>query len=322
MSETATSEQAAAEDAPRAEAAPGAQAVSQRRGRCHWCGSADDLAPDGKEHRYFDGGGVPHSVALALSRCAACAQRRERAQALLAAFPAVAHRQGSADVALWRAEAALAVPDALGVALPDIRDARALALLLARLMGPGVTTRYTGYLAPQSRADGQATGPQAAAPERWGHLDPERRAELRTAFTDYLRLRIETPRPVPHPDGGGCAMCGVGSYTTLPSRAASAWTKHDVRAAALGGRSRDGRGEVYVCGVCQQAVSEAGSLGPTAMSRAVFRAVGAGLGAQARVEIKPTGFAALPAGTPANDAPWQHLDLAALRRELAEFDGR
>ena len=106
---------------------------------------------------------------------------------------------------------------------------------------------------------------------------------------------------------------------------------------ALGGRQSPARIEGYLCPRCNDAVQDAGAVGPSSLSRAMLDALAASDNQATRanaerlrdesLDVRPVGWGALvaharqqdpPEPDPQpNSRPWEHLDdLAALSERL------
>ena len=155
-------------------------------------------------------------------------------------------------------------------------------------------------------------------------------------------VRLPPPDPLPHrstvPTPGGCLLCGVGAVT-IP---AVQVRRHGGRAQAqrdlwrsitppplsLGGRGSPEALNGYACPACAEAISSAGSVGATAMERALLAHLGKSADPDQRdvaerlrgQDLRLIGWGALAHSAirrgeeppSANEQPWGHLDISAL----------
>lgn len=247
------------------------------------------------------GGGHVGEVATPLTTCEHCRELRQQAEKVAPLL----RLGGSRSIAVDRVMSALLVLDALGMRAPKITTRREAWLLVEHLnaAGAGVqwSARFTGTLA--AGAD-----PTTAAVERWSYLDSKQRQVLKDAAASYLRARIETPKHIAPPSGGGCAMCGVSSVYALPSKAHEVWQ--------ISG------GNKYTCPQCTFVLGHMAVVG---------RAVG-----EASAEVALRAYLQIPrrayddrqfagltpwvqSGAKPNKTPWAHLDLGTVRKL---FDSR
>jgi hypothetical protein len=272
---------------------------------------------------------LPHVKANAppsevmMTRCAACIGVHERARAVLASHPRVEWAIGT--VALHQLECALDALDALAAQPGRMLSGRVEALtesdaavraLLTALTTPGAMARWAARFAPVTLRD---AAPDSAATSRWAHLSDGHVKALRDGYAALLRARIQVPGPVRPPDGAGCLLCGIGSVQVVPSRAHEAWTWRRVRPSVLGGKAGPEPVDGYLCPACVRAVVAVGSIGPTAMERALLAHLGVGQRSLSATEL--VGLVAWCAVTPRpsepNARPWEHVaGLAALADEL------
>lgn len=264
--------------------------------------------------------GYPHNPAsrtilLEMARCPACTELRERAGALLDEHPRVARAIGSREIALHRVDVTLGALDAIGAGPKHVRSDKDLWTLLNAMAEPGTAARWVARFSPMMARGATPTTCSAA---RWGHVSPEVRGTLRDAYGTFLRAVTERPGHVRPPDGGGCLFCGVGSVEARPSRADEAWHRASALPSALGGQGPE-RLTGYLCPACERSVVAVGSIGPTAMERALLAHLGVGRRSPAAVNL--AGLAAWCTLTPPpsepNPTPWAHIGgLAALADEL------
>ena len=280
---------------------------------------------------------------ITMARCPACQAIRSEAEALIRRFPLVAARRGP-DVATHLLESALDALVILGVEATPTTEA-AVESLIRNLAEPGHLATWGSRYAPIMVRNARAG---QAAPHGWACVPPSRRARVRDGWAAILaervasasgpvRLTPPTPRPAPgeRPIAGACAFCGVGSVTLtaqevtfLGGRAAAreaAWHPLLVDSTALGGPRSPGLISGYTCPACTRAINSVGSVGPTAVERALIaylktvdRADDAErLASMLPLESVPTwGGLALAAWRrrdhcrPVNSTPWAHLDLS------------
>lgn len=262
-------------------------------------------------------GPVP-SEEVPVTTCDKCADRRERAAAILAEHPRVRRMHGM--VALDRLDAALAALDLLGwrgwrgtrmVRTLTSTD-EALHDLLAALATLGSAASWAAGYAREG----------VAAATRWGHVPDALRRDAAAAHRSLVHRRFESPAPVPPPTDGarGCLLCGRDALTIRPSDRAEAWGERlQVRPASLGGSGRREPVDGYACPACWPAIrAQGGVLGLPAATAALFAFLDyerVGFGAHLREGIA-TPWVALRPDTPPNREPWAHLDLDRLRRSL------
>lgn len=286
---------------------------------CLSCGVA--VAGDGAERERVTAlgrAGYPKTpsnrmVVIEMTRCPDCAALRERARALLEEHPRVSRAIGSHEIAVHRVECALVGVQVLGARLGQLGSDKALPLLLSAMVAPGASARWAARFAPVV-LEGSATGTCGAA--RWSHVSTETVAALRDAYGAYLRALTERPAALRPPDGNGCLFCGIGSVTAPPSHSPEVWHRCSALPSALGGQGAE-RLAGYLCPTCWSAVEEVGSMGPSAMERALLMHLGVGrtLAPVALVALVAWGVQRAPQA--ANRRPWEHVpNLAALADEL------
>lgn len=263
---------------------------------------------------------------LDLTTCADCQATAEQVERILLAHPGLVGVRGPAGArrAVQNVVAALA---ALSMPAPPASVSAAdLSSLVHHLTEVGSTVPFR-----------HVAGPGRAAPYRFAHLTSEQTQALRTAYGALLHERASrhapaaTFPPPPRSARRGCLFCGVGTVAVpaaavaragRESAAAAAWHPRSATTTALGRPSPDTlRG--HLCPECAGAADSVGSVGPTAMARALvayLRSTGAEQVARA-IEVAErdvigvqglVGWGALPPGTPPNAAPWAHLDLAGM----------
>lgn len=275
---------------------------------CRGCGVA---VPDGGDvvrvairsrwERIPGGGASEQRIVtdyLDLAVCDRCAAVRAHAAQVIASHRVLQRVLGG--VALERIEGALLALDVLGAALPVLRSADDVVLLVGYVQGAGIAFEAL-----------QRAG--VCSSTRFAHVTDEARQALRDGAARWMR-RLTTPAvdPLGPPEDSarrGCLLCGV-------SRA-DIWEAITVSTRALGGRPSPAPIEGDICGPCADAVQSVGSVGRTSMTRAVLAHLGVTRGlASESVELHMVGWGALPAGTPANREPWSHIDTSALRADL------
>lgn len=238
---------------------------------------------------------------ITFTRCASCQETYERAHDLMDTYPRVGQAIGSRSIAEHRVSLALLALDALARPAPSISEHH-LRLLLGHLLPACGGLLWSSRYVPLW---GRDAGTRQAAAQRWAHVHPETRSVLAEAYGALLRARIEAPRPVHHPEGGGCLLCGVGAVMALPSQ--SAWTPKTTSPSSIGGRGPE-RLSGYLCPACTGAVAEAGSTGPSAMEKALLRHLQVPRRSLAPVELVGlVGWGALGDEARPNSSPWEHL---------------
>ena len=277
--------------------------------------------------------GLPPAVRMTL--CAVCADRRETAARVAACHPGLAVEQveGALDaLAVLRQPVDLTtVPTSVLVGLVRHLSVRGSALGWARRFAP---VWHTGA------RDG------TCSPYGFAHVRASAREDLRRAYAAALRERIALGAPpvpltpprwkTPPPSGtvriDGCLLCGV-RFVPMPAvrvvteggrekAARTVWTPKVTSPAALGVRVGPDQIEGYLCRECNAAVESAGSLGATAMEKAIGKHLdgdaaerwraGTAQGLLGLVGWGGVAYAGFRRGEPppaANDTPWQHLDL-------------
>lgn len=256
---------------------------------------------------------------LTLTRCATCRDRRERAEALASAFPRIVARIGAPDLAVQYIDGVLACGDLVGapVAWPtelhgatsSITNGRDLSLLLGQASAQGMGLSFARL------ADGGACN---ARP--WDHITPAQRTDVRDALARWFKAKIEEPRAYAPPadaDRPGCLFCGRASVMAMPSRQHEAWVPIDVDSRALGGQPGT-RVWGYVCAPCRDAIDTANAgIGQSALAAAVLAHIDARV-APGQVSMTIPAWAVTGRGP---QKPWAHVDLDALRHDLASAGG-
>lgn len=269
---------------------------------------------------------------IRFATCSTCAARHADAQHVLAAHPAIRRRFGT-DNAQHRLSGALDGCAALGVNPPGgLDENRDLTLHMIRVMAaPGSDARWVRLFAPAV----SGVGPGRCAATPWQQATPEDREELRRSYASVLAYRVAQDSPdraLACPDRGGCLLCGVATVTLPATRVVTlggataatgtVWTPRTVPLASIGGKG-GGRAHVagYVCPACDDAVTGVGSIGYSAMARALsahLRAHGdpwrAGEIETAAREDAIGGLVghAVVGGTGSRE-PWAHVEIGGAR---------
>lgn len=149
----------------------------------------------------------------------------------------------------------------LGTELPALRSADDVVRRDSYARGPGVA-----FEALQR--------PGVCSPSRWGPVTDEARRALRGSVARWMRARTAPAvDPLGPPEDSarrGCLFCGV-------SRA-DPWEAITVPTRALNGRPSSAPIEGGVCDPCAAAVQAVGSVGRTAMPRAILTHLGVARG--------------------------------------------
>ncbi len=266
--------------------------------------------------------GIPGQglATLTMTRCDECHAIKETADALMTAHHNVRVSIGASSIASHRMECALGALDALGVTDPALiarftatdADVR---LLIDSLLVAGGAARWVTRFVPVLR---QGVNPERSAVARWSHLSPEQRETLRDAYGRMLSRRVEVPQEIKPPeDYRGCMLCGIGSYAALRSHADQVWAEASGNTVVLGGRTSPEPIYGVTCPPCTRSISEIGSVGQTAMTKAVMRHLGVVRLNSALLQIDNLrAWALLGERAAPNLEPWAHLDLAGLREAL------
>lgn len=278
--------------------------------------------------RARSGGYEPPHHELPVTRCETCSMIRSTAAGLLAGHSDVRQRIGAREIAEHRLECALAALDAVGITDAARIDrltttSRDIVRLLDALTIPGGHARWASHAV----ASGYARAPGTPASfARWAHVSAEQKQELRDATAGLLARRVETPVDVlaPSDDGksSGCLLCGVSAVQALRADAASVWTLMSADSVGIGGRPRPDDLDGVVCPRCDTAIDAAHGIGMTAMRASVRAALNIPGHLRAFDEIHGLiGWAALPAGTPPNEKPWDHIDLSEIHEQARAILG-
>ena len=247
---------------------------------------------------------------ITMTRCEPCRATRAKAEVLAAGHRRMVAGIGSPSIAVYHLELALTGLDVLGARLHESTE-RGARLLLQHMTIPGGLARWAT----------QAESADTCAEARWSFVDHEARAVLRKGYAALLRARVEKPRPVPHPEGGGCLLCGVGAVLGLPSRAHSVWRARTVTPSSLGGRGPE-RISGYLCPLCESAADAARSVGPSAMEGSLLAYLQVPRRSYAPVELRGlVGWASLGATAEPNETPWQHMGSLEPFRDAAKLPG-
>jgi hypothetical protein len=262
--------------------------------------------------------GWSQQVTVRLTRCPACLGRRQAAEALAAASPIrrvdVPPRPllpGSTSAPrVWLRPTAEGWADqheaaCVAAALLDVGE-RAVADLLAA----GVDLRFVG--SPLLAAG-------RCAPGRFAHVTAGNLADARRRYADVLHWRMLASAPpvtLPHPDGGGCLLCGVdgvmvsarAAHTLAVTGGGGVWRRSSLRVA---GRSVAGQ----VCAACAEALDEQGGSAHAAVL-AELRRCYPGLPADDPADVLGLAWAARR--RPPSAEPWAHLPETL---EVVEHDG-
>ncbi|WP_336643358.1 hypothetical protein [Microbacterium sp. MMO-113] len=255
---------------------------------------------------------------LAVTRCAACLGRLERARAAVDAFGAFAARLGSRSLIVERLEAVLAVEGVTGSAV-RLESPRDLSTALEQLNVAGAAALWSARFAPVQASDARL-GVANASP--FAHVGSELRQAARDGLAALLRSRLLRTGPVAVPLGPpadserrGCLLCGVAASTV--------WEALTASTRSLGGQPSAAPIEGDVCSACSDALADVGSVGQTSLRRALLQHLGmTRTFALDAIEMTVVGWGALPDGTPPNAEPWAHVDVAALRRDLVDVQER
>jgi hypothetical protein len=181
------------------------------------------------------------------------------------------------------------------------------------------------------------TGEGQSVPYAFAHVTESDRGRLRVGYAQVLQekvarhapsVRLRPPDgqpPMPGVELRGCLFCGVGAVRMPAARVVqlggqrvaerTVWRQLSTKPEAIGGQRSPDRVSGWVCPGCADAVDSVGSIGQTAMRKALvvhLRGSGRAVAAQrlatsdnARlVGWGVTGQAA------ANEQPWEHISLA------------
>jgi hypothetical protein len=196
-----------------------------------------------------------------------------------------------------------------------------------RLAAPGAAAAWSSRFAPTLRAAAQ---PDTANPSPWAHVtqDGDLRREIRAWFAATLCDRVARSAPAvelrPPTGTAGCALCGVGSILMPASQVQSlggrakassaAWTPVSVDPSAIGGRRSPDRVEGFTCPECFDAIDAVGSVGQSAMHRALLGYLQAAHRTSDAERLQIAGEDARLVGWAVaqrrvNKVPWGHLEL-------------
>lgn len=297
---------------------------------CCACGQA---APPGELITKTVGAQTPsgqrlRDVVVTMTRCAGCQARHSLASDLVAAHPAMAARLGkhrAKDVA----EGVLMAFAALDQAAPDLASASNadLALWIRHLGNAGLSLSFSGRL----------TGPgEPPAAYSWAHLDDSDRGRLRDGYAAALHEKVARNAapvalrppsgqpPMPGVNVQGCLFCGRDSVsmsaaevTRLGGRQnAEREVWHSISSidpASIGGRMSPTRLSGYLCPGCSDAVDSVGSIGQSALHRALLHHLDQADRPDDARRLRASDGVSLVAwavtGQPANQKPWCHLIL-------------
>ncbi len=206
-----------------------------------------------------------------MTRCPACADRRTLAEALVLTHPALSGRLGP-ERAVQVADGVLAGLALLGrpALLPSVSDID-LGLHVRHLsrVGSGLAWRV---LATARHAN----------PYPFAHVSLVDRGRLRSAYAGMLAEKIATSAPdvrLPPPTGEACLLCGVGGVVMPAGQVArlggrgraqrEVWRELTAPSDALGGRPSPDPIVGQACPPCYDALDSVGSVGPSALERAL-----------------------------------------------------
>lgn len=290
---------------------------------CAWCGMSAPRPASAEEFRDIDvtshAGRVLSTSRVEMTRCVGCADRRADADVLVASHPTLAGAHGP-DKALGMAEGVLAALALLGrpPVAEEISD-NDLGLLVRHLSLPGRSLAWRH----------QATRGQAN-PYPFAHVTLTARAQLRTAYAAMLAEQVAQQSPpvrLAPAVGEGCLLCGVDGVSMPAGQVQrhggrevatiAVWRNLTAPTEALGGPSSPESITGQVCPPCSAALDSVGSVGPSALERALVAHLSrSGRTADAeRVQaaisggglVGLVGWAGLPAPRVANREPWAHL---------------
>lgn len=259
--------------------------------------------------------------------CDDCQARTRVAEQIVAKYPSLPARLGPAG-AQQRVENALHGLAALGAALPDPQSSSPAALrsLLARMGAIGGVVWSGNYAPVASMPAGRC------APRPWAGVSSSARLALRAAYAAVLADRVAESQPVrrivPPAPAVACLFCGAGhversaadvsAMDGLANAQRELWTAVGADSHALGGPSSPQPLTGYTCPPCSEAVERVGSVGQTAMERAMvayLRSVDRGHDADvvARGDVRVVAWGALAWSARrrnvtfgANTSPWDH----------------
>ncbi|WP_345803018.1 hypothetical protein AAIB33_08030 [Microbacterium sp. AZCO] len=247
---------------------------------CGVCGVAVQDAPAEEVERVVSLGrvfppGVPAPLGAAevqmitfFARCLTCRAIRDHARALLAEHPRVEGRIGSARYAVQKVENALDALDLIGASSSWIGTDAALLLAVEHLSAPGGMAQWRTRYVPFARHD---VAFDTCTTTRWADASHEVRQLAREGLAAVLRHRVDRPVVVVHPEGSGCAFCGVSEVEALSSRRDEAWVRRSGPAQPQHGVPA---GEAVLCWRCDAEAVSVGSFGRTALARAFLIGIG------------------------------------------------
>lgn len=298
---------------------------------CATCGVAVDLSPDLAVERRGIETRSRRVWTQAFARCGACGAIRARAEQVAADRRGLAGRYGSVVTDLI--ESALVVLTLDEQSIPAEPTRAEVERWITVLTPVGKPCQWI------ARAD---EAPGYSHPFPFSYLTDEDMAAVRGGLADLIASRLGaimppvsiTPppldeagiRPGDHAVTSGCLVCGVGQVT-VPITAKNPWTlRPTVNPRQLGGRATPWRMRGYTCPACTAALVRTGSVGPSAMERALVVALGAERSWRPDAMIDGVvawgGMVgnAIKAGKPIpapNTVPWEHLgDLDVLRNQI------
>ena len=273
--------------------------------------------------------GQPHvqsmdqAVQVEFARCTTCQAIHDRAAELLDEHPRVERMLGSRHHAVQKVESALVALDLLGSSADWIVSDSMLLLAIEHLSTPGSlamwSRRFVPFVMPSVAFDTAVTA-------RFADVSPEVRALAREGMAAVLRHRVDRPIDVPCPpndDGsaGGCLICGVSAVTVLASRRDEAWTRVLTKAGQIGGKPGLREIDGCLCPDCWRSVEASGSLGHTAIARALIDhldpsgRLARSLAVPQETMTVPAWAVVIPRPAPSSER-FAFLDLDDLRRSL------
>lgn len=237
---------------------------------------------------------------------------------------------------------------------PDtqVTAARRLVATARRVTLSGGATSWAGRFSPTLSADAD---PSTCAASPWAYVHPEARTTLRADVASLLAVHVARTMPdrevrPPEPDrfdvprgsvviGTGCLVCGVRSVVVpaaevtahplgMAGLARQVWTLRTLNASGLGVARPGGRRVTgHTCPRCTEALAAVGSVGPTALARALAAALAPSLERRSGLENVHgvTAYAAdvltaadhhRPAPRPSSPGePWSHMAHTPAGRE-------
>lgn len=306
---------------PTSAAVPVAIAITGTMLPCAVCGLAVDgphLKADVTEHQIVaaeDQLGVrdlPQPHTLATTRCRTCRDRRDEAEVIASEHPQLTAWLGSRSIVVDRLEAVLVTATLAGGSVRMSTRGEIMATL-GSLVQPGVAALWVRRFVPVQEAGARRDSANA---KPFQHVAAEIIQAARDAMAALLRSRIASVidnLTAPPADGPrGCLLCGIGSART--------WYELTASTRSLGGRPSPEPIEGYACATCEAVLHDVGSIGQTALRRALFQHLGITRTlALDEIEMHVLGWGALRQAAPSASA-WQHVDVEALRRDLADVE--